>query len=772
MAQETKPKEEPTVTFTMKAGHASNPKTMDVHAAPGDLKPWDLDTKLRVVGGRYPRQDGPAKVTGRAQYTYDVKLPGMLWGKMVRASIPAGKIVKVDTSKAEALPGVGAVWATESKTVRFAGQDLAAVAAKSPELAEEAARLVEVTYEPQPHVTDMRESMRDGAPLVYEEGKGPGPEGALRKGNVVGPTTSSRGGSRGDLAKGFAEAEVTVEATYSLPVHIHTPLETHGVTAHWEAERLTVYASTQGIFSTRAGLAEALDIDRKNVTVICEHMGGAFGSKLAPSSVGSAFAVVACKLAKQAGAPVKLMLSRGEDHVCTGNAPGAIMKVHLGAKRDGMLTAIHHFSHGSTGVAGGGGTGGPASRLYMDTPHLKVEDHTVFTNAGPSCPLRAPGHPQGAFAIESAMDELAHELEMDPLELRRKNEESPVRAIQYDHGAKAIGWERRNAKPGGTAGPKKRGIGMANGTWIVIAPWEGITAEVRVHRDGSVEGFSGAQDLGTGFRTAMTVIAAEELGLQPADVRMSVGNTNYPPGPTSGGSLTTNSVAPAVRLAAHDARTKLFELAAPLLGVGPAELDAADGKIFVKADPGKGLPFAKVAAKMSGEVISGVADRKKQYETYRWDLAGTQFAEVEVDVETGTIRVIKMVSVNDPGFPVNSLTTESQIIGGMTQAVSWALLENRILDRRVGTMVNPNLESYKILTPSDMFEAVPIITEIANAGNNTSAAGIGEPPIVPGLGAIANAVFNATGARVRDLPMTPDRVLAALASQAKAERRG
>jgi CO/xanthine dehydrogenase Mo-binding subunit len=192
----------------------------------------------------------------------------------------------------------------------------------------------------------------------------------------------------------------------------------------------------------------------------------------------------------------------------------------------------------------------------------------------------------------------------------------------------------------------------------------------------------------------------------------------------------------------------------------------------VKADPGKGLPFAKVAAKMPGEVISGVADRKKQFETYRWDLAGTQFAEVEVDVETGNIRVIKMVSVNDPGFPVNSLTAESQIIGGMTQAVSWALLENRILDRRVGTMVNPNLESYKILTPSDMFEAVPIITEIANAGNNTSAAGVGEPPIVPGLAAIANAVFNATGARIRELPMTPDRVLAALASQAKAERRG
>jgi xanthine dehydrogenase YagR molybdenum-binding subunit len=283
-----------------------------------------------------------------------------------------------------------------------------------------------------------------------------------------------------------------------------------------------------------------------------------------------------------------------------------------------------------------------------------------------------------------------------------------------------------------------------------------------------VELFSGAQDIGTGFRTAMAMVTAEELGLRPADVTVRVGDTGFPEGPGSGGSNTTNSVAPVVRLAANDARTKVFALAAPLLKAKPEELDAADGKIFVAGQPSRSITFKQAAAKMPGEVIDCVAERKKQYETFRPDIAGTQFAEVEVDTETGVIHVIKMVSVNDCGIPVNRLTAESQVIGAMIQGVSWALFENRILDRNIGTMVNANLESYKILAPKDMFEAVSILTPIANAGNNTSTAGIGEPCLVPTLGAIANAVYNATGARVRTLPMTPDRVLQALSEARRA----
>lgn len=760
MAQQPEQPKLPTVKHTMKAGMAGDAHPLEVNIAETDIAPWDLDSKLRVVGKPHTRLDGPQKVTGKAKYTFDIALPGMLWGKMVRASLPAAEILKIDTSRAEAMPGVKAVWTTESRTVRFAGQDVAAVAATSPELAEDAARAIRVEYDEKPYVTDIEKAMEADAAAVYEEHEIPGPQNLPKKGNILGPGPNRA--NRGDVEKGLLDAAVTVEGSYVLPVHTHSPLETHGVIAKWDGDQLSVYASTQGTFTVRDGMADALKIDRKNVQVFVEHMGGGFGSKLAPSSSGSAFAVVACKLAKQAGAPVKLMLDRHEEHVCTGNAPSAVMTVQLGASRDGTLTAIHHRSFGGPGIAGGAATGGPIGVLYQNCPNVKVEDHAVFTNSGPQAPLRAPGWPQGAFALESTIDEMAAKLGMDPLEFRKKNESSPVRRNQYDVGAKAIGWERRNAKPGEGSGSKRRGIGVANGGWGVnVNPRPG--ADVKIHRDGSVELFSGAQDIGTGFRTAMAMVVAEELGVRAADVTPRIGNSAYPFGPASGGSNTTNSVAPVVRLAANNARRKLFEVAAPLLKVKPEELDAADGRIFPKGQPAKGLPFKQVAAKMAGELLTGSAERPPQYETYRQDIAGTQFCEVEVDVETGNVRVLKMVSVNDCGIPVNPLTTESQIIGAMIQGVSWALLENRILDRNVGTMVNPNLESYKILTPSDMFEASVILTPVANGGQNTSAAGIGEPPIVPTLAAVANAIYNATGARVRRLPVTPDVMLAALA---------
>jgi len=762
MAQEEKAKE-PTLTFTAKGGLLADPKPMEVHPSVGDIQPWDADSwaSFEQMGKPRPRVEGPLKVTGQARYTYDVKLPGMLYGRMIGAAVPAAEIESIDTSKAEALPGVKAVWTTDAKMVRFAGQDVAAVAAVSPEIASDAARLVKVTYKDKPFTIELRAAMRPEAPLVFSEAESPAGKDIPRKGNVVGPTGGRRAAGRGDLEKGFAEADLVHEATYYVPVHTHSPLETHGVVASWEGDQLTIHASTQGIFSVREGIAEALGIDRKNVRVLCEHMGGGFGSKLGPSASGSAFAMVACKLAKKAGAPVKLMLDRKQEHLCTGNAPSALITVKLGGKKDGTLTAVHYTSYGSAGVAPGAGTAGPAASLHGKNPNFKAEEYDVFTNAGPGAPLRAPGHSQGAFGIESAVDELADKLGVDPLEFRKKNEASPVRLAQYDLGAKAIGWERRNRKAGETPGPRKRGIGMANGNWYVFAS-EDSNAQVKVHRDGSVELVTGCQDIGTGYRTAMTVVAAEELGIEPQDVSLRLGDTNFPEGPGSGGSVTINSMAPVVRLAANQARTKLFGLAAGLLGVAPEQLDAAHRKIFVKDDPSKAVSFKQAAAKMSGETIDCLAKRGKQYEAFRRDLAGTQFAEVEVDTGTGEVRVLKMVSVNDCGFPVNPLTAENQVIGAMIQGASWALLENRIIDPNVGTMVNPNLEAYKIFAPADMFEAKAILTPVANLGNNTSTAGIGEPPIVPTLAAIANAVYNAIGVRIRELPITPDRVLAAL----------
>ena len=765
-------------TFQVKVGPAESPVTMVVRPAPGDLKPWDLDSRLRTVKKRHARLEAALKVTGRAKYTYDVRLPGMLWAKMVRAPLPAGKIVRIDTAKAERFPGVKAVWTTDARQVRFAGQDIAAVAAVSQEIADEAARLVEVQYEATPFVADLEEAMTPKAPLVYAEGEAPStpsaPANAPRKGNVIGPLPpatagGARGGTRGDVEKGFAEAGAVHEATYRLAVHTHAVLETHGVVAHWEGEQLTVYTSTQGVFMVRAALAEAFGLDRKKVRVISEHMGGGFGSKLYPSAVGSGFAIVACRLARQTGAPVKLMLDRHEEQICTGNAPGALMTVRIGAKADGTLTAIHHRAYTEGGISQSARTGGPPGSMYPQCPNVKLEEYDVFTNAGPTCALRAPGHPQGAFGLECAMDELAHRLGMDPLEFRRRNDTHPFRKTYYDVGAKAIGWDRRNRVPGQTTGPKKRGIGMAHGNWYVLFR-EAVAVEVRVHKDGGVELFHGAQDIGTGIRTALAVIVAEELGLKPADVTAHVGDTQYPPGGTSGGSTTTNSSGPAARLAAHEARTRIAALAAPLLAAKPEDLDFADGKIFVAADPSRAVFFREAAQKMPGEVIACLADRKKQFEAVRQDLAATQFAEVEVDVETGVVRVLKMVGVHNCGIAINPLTAENQFMGAQIQGASWALFEHRTLDRNVGTMVNPNLEAYKLLGPADMFEAVPILTDGANAGNNTSATGMAEPVFVPTLAAIANAFFNATGVRLRELPMTPDRVLAALAAAGKGSK--
>jgi xanthine dehydrogenase YagR molybdenum-binding subunit len=765
------PKSENGDTFRAKGGLLGDPKPIEVHTEAGDIKPWDADSwaQFEQMGKPHPRSEGPLKVTGRAKYTHDVKLPGMLYGRMIGAEVAAGEIVAIDTSKAEALPGVKAVWTADSRIVRFAGQDVAAVAAVSPEVAMDAARLVKVVYKERPFTHELRAAMKEGAPLVYDLDRSPaGPDTPI-KGNVAGPTGGRRGGGRGDVEKGFAEADVVHEGTYYCTVHTHCCLETHGVVASWVGDQLTVYASTQGIFAVRAGLAEALGIERKNVRVVCDHMGGGFGSKAGPSASGSAFALAACRMARKAGAPVKMMLDRKQEQLSTGNAPSALMQVKVGAKRDGTITAVHYVAHGSGGVATGAGTAGPAAALHGQNPNFKAEEYQVFTNTGPADALRAPGHSQGAFGIESAIDELADKLGLDPLEVQRKNEASPVRLAQFDIGAKEIGWGRRNKKAGdvstGGLGPatgaRKRGLGMASGNWYVIASQQ-ANAQVRVHRDGSVEVISGYQDIGTGSRTAIAVVAAEELGIETADVTMRIGDTQLPEGPLSGGSVTINSVAPAVRLAASQVRTKVFALAAPLLGVAPEELDAANGRIFVAKDRSKSVTFKQAAAKMSGETIDGTAKRPKQYETFRSDLAGCQFAEVEVDTETGEVRVLRMVSVNDCGFPVNPLTAQNQVIGAMIQGASWALLEDRIIDRNVGTMVNPNLEWYKILSPADMFEAKSILTPVANLGNNTSTTGIGEPPIVPTLAVIANAVYNASGARIRELPITPDKVLAAL----------
>lgn len=751
-----------------------------------------LNRNLQFVGKRVPRVDGPLKTTGRARYTADVYLPGMLYAKMVNSSLPHARIRSIDTSAAAAYPGVKGVYVLkhlsdvaqvkdQSKEmpskfpiVRFAGQPIAGVAATSQTAANEAAKLVKIDYEALPFVTTVEEARQPNAPLVYpapaemagSAGGGGGAKNVPQKGNVRGPALGPRGEEQGSTEKGFSEAEVLVEGDYKTQVQTHSPLETHGVVADWKPDLLTVYASTQGTSTVRDELAEVFAIPKSRIRVITEFMGGGFGAKFGAGNFG----VVATALSKQTGAPVKLMLDRKEEHLSVGNRPDSRMHLKVGAKRDGSLTALHMVSYGTAGVGTGAGTAGPTQNMYK-CDNVLTEEYDVFTNAGPGAAMRAPGHPQGCFALEQAIDELAEKLNMDPLALRDKIDESPARREERRIGAEMANWSTRH-KPGADAGPIKQGVGVAQSVWYRFTDLDS-SAEVRIARDGSVQMLSGVQDIGGGIRTVLAQLVAEELGLRPQDITIRIGDTNFPQGPASGGSTTTNSITPAVRNAAYKAKMQLLQQVAPALHAQPEDLVMSQGKVFAKDSPSNALTFRQAAGRMKSDEISGRADRKDDYssdsegsenkpKSRRVTYGGVQFAEVAVDTETGIVKVEKVWAVHDCGRPMNPMFLESQINGGILQGISYALYEDRVLDRNSGIMLNTNLEQYKIIGSRETPEIKVHVIEDYLALSSTDAGGIGEPAKIPTAAAVANAFYNATGARIRELPMKPAAVLAAL----------
>lgn len=747
---------------TAKLGFEGNYKSVELNLPDSEPAPWDADFKPKIINHHHTRLDGIAKVTGKAKYTHDINLPGMLYGRFVRSPYPAAAVKAVDTSKAERLAGVKAIELIENKTIKFAGQEVAAIAATSPDIAEQAARLIEVEYEIKPFVVNATEARGEQAPLVHGEqveerrsaGDAPGRvQRVAQKGNVRGPQQSNRG----DVEKGFAEADVIFEQTYTTQVQTHSALETHGIVAQWDGNKLRVWASTQGTFGVRDELARALNVPQTDVLVTTDYMGGGFGAKFGAGLYG----VTAAKLAKKAGAPVKLMLDRKEEHLCVGNRPSSEQRVKIGAKRDGTLTAISVVNHGTAGIGTGAGATRPYAGIYENCPNVHAEDYDVFTNAGPAASMRAPGHPQGCFGLESAIDELAEKLGMDPIELRLKNDPHPVRRKQYEIGAVKANWKAR-LKSGTGAGAKRRGLGCASSIWYNTGRARGAQVQIDIHNDGAVDVYNGAQDIGTGTRTWVAQVAAEELGLPLDAVQPHIANTNYPVGPASGGSTTVPTLAPAVRSAAFAAKQKMFEIAAPVLGVAATDLESSGGKIFVKGSPARSLTWKQVANKMTGDKITVLGDRAQNYEAFVTTTAGAQFAEVEVDTETGDVRVLRVVAVHDCGLPLNRLTTESQINGGVIQGISYALFENRLLDPASGVMINPNFEEYKIAGSHDIPKIDIVLLDVANGVNNTSSVGIGEPAVVATPGAVANAVANAIGVHIRDLPITPAKILAAL----------
>lgn len=770
----------------------------------GEPPPLPVNAELAVIGKRTPRLDGRLKVTGAARYTADVRLPGMLYGRIVRSPHPHARVVSIDTSEAEKHPGVraahvlehllgSAVLRDKSKevasrfpVVRYVGQPIAAVAAVTQADADEAARLVKVEYEVLPFVVDVEEARKGGAPLVFpgpadqaaSAGGGGGPGGVPQTGNVRGPQKGGTfGPPRGDVAAGFAAAEVIVEGTFRTQVQTHSALEPHGVVADWKDDGLTVYASTQGTGTVRDEIAEIFGLPKSRVRVITEFMGGGFGAKFGAGNFG----VLATHLSKKAGAPVRLMLDRHEEHLAGGNRPSSSQHLRIGAKNDGTLTAIHLVSHGTAGAGTGAGTGGPAKNMYP-CPNVLTEESDVFTHASPSAAFRAPGHPQGCFALEQLIDELAEKLRMDPLALRDKidvdedqkgkNVDSDARKVERSIGAERVGWVRRRA-PGSTPGPFKRGVGVAQSIWYRIIDMD-ASCEVRVTRDGSVELLSAVQDIGTGIRTALAQVVAEELGIRAKDVTVRIGDTAFPSGAASGGSKTTGSITPVARNAAYLVKKKLLAEVAPALGATPDQLVMKDGKVALRSDPAKSLAFRAAVAKLKTEQINATTSRTDDYGGFEaarggsgrigvGGYGGVQFAEVAVDVETGIIKVERVVAVHDCGRPLNPLALESQINGGVLQGISYALYEDRRLDPKTGRMLNANLEQYKIAGARETPSIEIVLLEEYRGRNSTDAGGIGEPATIPTAAAIANAVYNATGVRVRELPMTPARVLAALA---------
>ena len=738
-----------------------------------------VNAELNYIGKSTIRWDALAKVNGTARYSADIQLPGMLYGKLVNATIPHARIVSIDTSAASKLPGVKGVYVIQHllgeavlrnpaletsryPIVRYAGQPIAAVAATLPHIAEEAALLVKVQYDPKPFVVDMGMARAADAPPVFpgpadEEGSaggGGGPEDVPQTGNVHGPSINKRG----DIEQGFKDADVVVESKYTTQVQTHSALETHGLVADWKPDMLTVWASTQGTSTVRDELADYFKIPKSHVRVITEFVGGGFGAKFGAGNPG----VVAAALSRQINAPVWMMLDRKEEHRSVGNRPSSDQTLKIGAKKDGTLTAIKLISYGTAGCGTGAGCAGPATHLYQSAS-LHTEENDVFTNAGPAAAFRAPGHPQGAFALEQTIDELAEKLNMEPLELREKIDTNPVRRVERQIVRESAIWKSRNPVPNADRGPIKRGVGLSQSVWYRFISMDS-SAEVRVHRDGSVEVLSAVQDMGTGIKTVMAQVLAEQFGVPPQQVSVKIGDTNYPVGPASGGSVTTASLTPAVRDAAWQASQKFLASIAPALGTTAEDLELTGGEVRSKSGHMRPISFRRAAAKMDTSEVSAQARRVADYDKSKYDTyGGVDVAEVEVDTELGIIHVKRIFAVHDCGRPMNPSQVINQINGGLIQGTSYALYENRLLDPTYGLMVNANLDQYKIAGAREIPELDVHLVESYIGQSSTDASGIGEAAgVMSAAAAIGNAVYNATGVRIRSTPMTPAVVLAAL----------
>ncbi|MBV9866344.1 MAG: xanthine dehydrogenase family protein molybdopterin-binding subunit [Abitibacteriaceae bacterium] len=706
---------------------------------PDEAGSWPKPDTMRVVNKREPRMDGFAKVTGHAKYALDVRPPGMLWAKMLRAPYGKARLKSIDTDAASKIEGFKAITGDPKagREFSFAGEPVCAVAATSEEAADDALHALNAQWEALPAVTTLEKALSDVK--NGDAGK-----------NILGDPQKRETGNADAALQG---AGTKVEGRYQTSTVHHVCLEPHGQTiapgTGADSKKLTVWATTQGIQGIHEQFVSTSKLKASDVEVICEYMGGGFGSKFSIGPEGR----FAWELSQQTGAPIKLLCDRKGEFQSQGNRPGYIADIRAAATPDGKITAIDVDNYGAN-------SGGCAMPYVYKFDTSRTQQREVRLNAGAPTAFRAPGHPEASFMTEAVVDDLAYKVGLDPLEFRRKHfANDKKRMRQMAAGAQAIGWEQKFQKqPGSMPGAKKRGVGMAVHAWGGGGgPSTPITC--KIHPDGSVEALSGTQDLGTGTRTVIAMIVAEELGLKPTDITVEIGHRSYGNAGGSGGSTTCASVSPAAFMAGLQARLALFNAVAPALSAKPDELELRDGTIAVKGNPARNLTWKQATAKLGMNPISSVGQWVPGLSSS--GVAGCGFAEVEVDVETGKVHVVRYVAVQDSGLVINPTTWESQILGGVIQGLGYATLEERHLDPRDAGFLNANLLDYKV----PMSKEIPEIIVINDPEPERGVIGVGEPPIISPGGAIANAVYNATGVRMRHLPITPDKFLMAMREQ-------
>jgi xanthine dehydrogenase YagR molybdenum-binding subunit len=654
---------------------------------------------------------------------------------------------------------------------RYEGDAVAGICAETPYQAWDAARAVKVDYEVLPFVSDEREALDPKAPAVD------GPEKRIAKTDKY---------ERGDVEKGFAEADAVLETEYRTECEIHTPIESHVCVAKWDGDQLTLWHSNQGVFYVQQQVAEVLGMPLSKVRVIGRYMGGGFGSKLEAGK----YTIVAALLAKMTGRPVKLVLSREETFLVTGNRPPSNMKLKAGVKKDGTLTALQ-FTLLATGGAYESGGISLTDWLIRDLytcPNVKCESTEVLINAGPACPMRAPGHPQGSLALEQMMDALAEKIGMDPVELRLKNVPTYSQARPgnppytstglkecLEQGSKAFGWTeaRKRAAEQKKDDPIRSGVGMGACLWFAGGGGPPSTVVLKLFADGSVNLNMGASDLGTGTKTVMAMVVSEELGIKPDKIQIEYADTGASQFATrSGGSKTVGTESPAVRAAAIEVKRQLFQIAAGELKVPASALALRNGEIIPDADQSKKVKLNKLEALKKQGVIVAIGYRGPNPEGKSVNPFGAQFCEVKVDTRTGEIQIVRFVAAHDSGRVMNRLTYDNQVIGGITMGIGLAMTEMRVLDHNeTGKVVSKNWHDYKLPTALEVpreIVSVPIDPGDTEA-NTTGAKGLGEPVTVPTAAAIANAVYNATGIRVTNTPIDPLQ-LGRLLAERKARR--